>query len=430
MVQLKNLLPEGVDTIYGDEYAFKDELMTNVKNIFKGFGYRQILTPTFEYLELYKETFSGINVKEMFKFISSEGDIMVLRPDATMPVARIAAKNYKDVDHYLKFSYITNVFRQMESQKGDKKEFLQGGIEYYGNSKPDCDAEVIAIGIKSLIDSGIENLHLDLGQVQYLGALLEEAEPNEAEQKRIIELIESKNHGELKAYLKQSKLGEIYKKLIYEIPKLYGSPRKILKKAREYAINDGMIKAVDNLEKVYEILIDYGYDEYIIFDLGFTNPLNYYTGVVFKGYVNNFGKALIQGGRYDNLTSKFGADKPACGFGLNINNLVEVVNMYEAKVMVNCYTDYLVLYKEEFRSKAIEVSGELRTKGFIVETDSYENDIKEHLGNANFRNTRAIVDVCGDSVKVVNVLKNDVMKVSLNQFLSTVDPETTVVSIH
>ncbi len=243
MVQLKNLLPEGVDTIYGDEYAFKDEIMTNVKSIFRSFGYRQILTPTFEYLDLYKETFSGINSKEMFKFISSEGDIMVLRPDATIPVSRIAAKNYKDNDYYLKFSYVTNVFRQMEAQKGDRKEFLQGGIEYFGNSKPDCDAEVIAIGIKTLIDCGIDNLHLDLGQVKYLGSLLEEAEPDEDERKRIIELIESKNHGELKAYLANSDLGEQYKKMIYEIPRLYGSPGQILEKARTYAINDGMVKA-------------------------------------------------------------------------------------------------------------------------------------------------------------------------------------------
>ncbi len=69
MVQLKNLLPEGVDTIYGDEYAFKDEIMTNVKSIFRSFGYRQILTPTFEYLDLYKETFSGINSKKCLSLL-------------------------------------------------------------------------------------------------------------------------------------------------------------------------------------------------------------------------------------------------------------------------------------------------------------------------------------------------------------------------
>lgn len=430
MVQLKNLLPEGVDTIYGDEYAFKDELMNNIKGIFKSFGYRQILTPTFEYLDLYKETFSGINVREMFKFISAEGDIMVLRPDATIPVSRIAAKNYKDIDHYLKFSYVTNVFRQMESQKGDRKEFLQGGIEFFGNPKPDCDAEVIAIGIKALIDCGIEDLHLDLGQVQFLGALLEEAEPDNIERKRIIELIESKNHGELKTYLAGSDLDEQYKTLIYEIPKLYGTPAKILDKARGFAINEGMNQALDNLEKVYQILKDYGYDNYIIFDLGFTNPLDYYTGTVFKGYVNNFGKPLIQGGRYDSLTGKFGAEKPACGFGMNINNLVEVVNMYQAKDRVNCYTDYLVLYKDEFRAKALTLSLELREKGYIVETDSYDASINGHLGNANFRNTREIIDVCGEMVKVVNVLKNDVVKVSLNQFISSVEPETLVLSIH
>ena len=95
MVQLKNLLPEGVETLYGDEYAFKDEILNNVKETFRSFGYRQILTPTFEYLDLYKEMIGGINLKQMLKFISPQGDIMVLRPDATIPVARMAAKNYK-----------------------------------------------------------------------------------------------------------------------------------------------------------------------------------------------------------------------------------------------------------------------------------------------------------------------------------------------
>ncbi len=90
---------------------------------------------------------------------------------------------------------------------------------------------------------------------------------------------------------------------------------------------------------------------------------------------------------------------------MNINNLVEVVNMYQSKESVNCYTDFLVLYKSEFRARAIEVSNELRERGYIVETDSYDQDIRGHLDSANFRNTREIVDICGDIIKVVNVIK-------------------------
>ena len=120
MVQLKNLLPEGVETLYGDEYAFKDEILNNVKETFRSFGYRQVLTPTFEYLDLYKEMFGGINLRQMLKFISPQGDIMVLRPDATIPVARMAAKNFKDREEYLKFFYTAPIFRQMETQKGDE----------------------------------------------------------------------------------------------------------------------------------------------------------------------------------------------------------------------------------------------------------------------------------------------------------------------
>jgi ATP phosphoribosyltransferase regulatory subunit len=331
MVQLKNLLPEGVETLYGDEYAFKDEILNNVKETFRSFGYRQILTPTFEYLDLYKEMFGGINLKQMVKFISPQGDIMVLRPDATIPVARMAAKNYKDRDEYLKFFYTAPIFRQLETQKGDEREFLQAGIEYFANANPSCDAEVIAIGIKTLLDNGIKDFRIDLGQVDYLGSLLEEVEPDEQVRKRIIALIESKNQGELKFYLDQRSIDAQYKQLILNIVTMYGIPEDILPIAKECAINKRMREAISNCEQVYQILEDYGYSNYIIFDLGFTNPLNYYTGIIFKGYVDNFGKAILQGGRYDQLTQNFGTYKPACGFGININYLVDIVSVSKSK---------------------------------------------------------------------------------------------------
>jgi ATP phosphoribosyltransferase regulatory subunit len=407
MVQLKNLLPEGVETLYGDEYAFKDEILTNVKETFRSFGYRQILTPTFEYFDMYKEMFGGINFRQMLKFISPQGDVMVLRPDATIPVARMAAKNYKNREEYLKFFYSAPIFRQMETQKGDEREFLQAGIEYFANSKPECDAEVIAIGIRTLLDNGVSNFRIDLGQVDYLGSLLEEAEPDEQVRKRIIQLIESKNQGDLRAYLDQRMIEERYKELILNVINMYGNPQEVLSLAKQCSINDGMRTAVENCEQVVKILEDYGYKQYIIFDLGFTNPLNYYTGIIFKGYVENFGKAILQGGRYDQLTQNFGTYKPACGFGININYLVEIVSMTKSKDSVACYTDYLILYKEADRKYAFKVADQLRNQKFIVETDELI-DIDKQISMARVRNIRDILVVEKNELNVVEIIQNGV----------------------
>jgi ATP phosphoribosyltransferase regulatory subunit len=408
MVQLKNLLPEGVETLYGDEYAFKDEILNNVKETFRSFGYRQILTPTFEYLDLYKEMFGGINIKQMLKFISPQGDIMVLRPDATIPVARMAAKNYKDRNEYLKFFYTAPIFRQLESQKGDEREFLQAGIEYFANSQPECDAEVIAIGIKTLLDNGVQNFRIDLGQVDYLGSLLEEAEADEQVRKRIIELIESKNQGELRYFLDQQSIDIRYKELILKIVTMYGRPEEVLPLARACAINPRMRNAINNCEQVYQILGDYGYNKYIIFDLGFTNPLNYYTGIIFKGYVNNFGKAILQGGRYDQLTQNFGTFKPACGFGMNINYLADIVSLTKSKDTVACYTDYLILYQELQRKQAITLGQQLRSKGFIVEIDVL-TDIDTQIEQARQRNIRDILKIEENDIVVVSVIQNGII---------------------
>jgi ATP phosphoribosyltransferase regulatory subunit len=407
MVQLKNLLPEGVETLYGDEYAFKDEILTNVKETFRSFGYRQILTPTFEYFDMYKEMFGGINFRQMLKFISPQGDVMVLRPDATIPVARMAAKNYKNREEYLKFFYSAPIFRQMETQKGDEREFLQAGIEFFANSKPECDAEVIAIGIKTLLDNGISNFRIDLGQVDYLGSLLEEVEPDQQVRKRIIQLIESKNQGDLRAYLDQRMIEERYKELILNVINMYGNPQEVLSLAKQCSINDGMRTAVENCEQVVKILEDYGYKQYIIFDLGFTNPLNYYTGIIFKGYVENFGKAILQGGRYDQLTQNFGTYKPACGFGININYLVEIVSMTKSKDSVVCYTDYLLLYKGNDRKYAFEVADQLRKQKFIVETDELIN-IDKQISMARVRNIRDILVVEKNELHVIEVIQNGV----------------------
>lgn len=410
MLLKKHLSPEGVEDLHSVEYEFKDRTEINLKRIFKSFGYKQIATPTLEYYDLYNGIGGSTDKDKMFKLVDNNGKILVLRPDATVPVARMAALNYKKGKSYLKLSYIASIFRLNSNQQGDKREFVQGGIEYFGNDKPDCDAEVIAVGIKSLLECRLKNFHIDLGQIEFLNGLIEETKLNKEEKNKLYNLIENKNYGELKEFLESVNLPSGIRKIFNKIPKLYGRPEKVLAKAKGIVVNRKMEKALNNLEVVYNILKDYGYDEYILLDLGFTKEMNYYTGVMFKGYVSDFGEVLLSGGRYDKLTEEFGLSKPACGLGLNIDKLIEAMEKYNLNKDVECSTDYLILYREDLRETAINISQQLRNKGLFIESNLYDGDIERYLEGIELENYKKIIEVSKESIKIKGLGTNEINK--------------------
>ncbi|WZL71613.1 ATP phosphoribosyltransferase regulatory subunit [Clostridiaceae bacterium 35-E11] len=430
MRQLNCFIPEGVEDTHCNEYEVKEKVVLDIKNVFKRFGYRQILTPTFEYYDLFAGVEGTIPRDEMFKFIDGTGKILVLRPDVTTPIARMVATNYKDYTGYLKFSYATNIFRINEEQNGLKREFTQAGIEYLGNDKPDSDAEVVLLAIKSLMACGLKDFQIDLGQASYFKGLIKELRIPEDRQEKIRNLVEHKNFAELRSLLGQMDIPQRVKNTILQIPYLYGTPEKIIKEAEKYICNEEMKKALENLNNVYGILKDYGYEKYISIDLGLIHHIAYYTGVIFKGYVNNYGKAVLSGGRYDHLTKQYGCYMPATGFGLNIDELLEVLNMYNINKNFACETDYLILYDKSTRKKGFELASQLRDRGFIVETDACEQNIKNHIENANYRNIGRILQVVGERVKLVNIRNNQVCNKTLEQFLRGLSDEEIMVSIH
>lgn len=430
MVSVKHFIPQGVEDTHCNAYEIKENTITNIKNIFKSFGYRQILTPTFEYYDLFTSVEGTIHKDEMFKFIDSNGKILVLRPDVTTPIARMVATNYKNNLGYLKFSYATNIFRINDEQNGKKREFTQAGIEYLGNDKPDSDAEVVAVAIKSLINFGIEDFKIDLGQAGYFKGLIKESGIKIKKQEEIRILIEEKNFAELKSILDDLEIDEFFKEAILEIPYLYGEPKKIIKEAENFIFNDEMKKSLENLKCVYDILNEYGYGKYISVDLGMIHHIDYYTGVIFKGYVNHYGKTVLSGGRYDNLTKQYGYFMPATGFGLNMDAILEVLNMYKINKEFECSTDYLILYEEENRGKGLNLANKLRDKGFIVETDLYEKSIKSHIEKANYRNTKEIVQLGEEVLKRIDIRRNKTFTNTLAQFFKELDKEDILASIH
>ncbi len=430
MLHNKDLSPEGMDDLYGDEYQFKNETIKRMENVFRSFGYKNIMTPTIEYYYLYSELEDSLSKDQMFKLIDKDGKILVLKPDATIPVARMAGANYKSSKEYLKFSYVTNIFRLSNQKNGEKREFVQGGIEYLGNDKPDCDGEVIAMAIKCLLQCGLEDFHIDLGQVKFLDSLIEELDIDGERKKQLYSLIENKNYGDLKEFLTQIDIPLEYKETLMKVPRLYGKPEKVMLAAKDLVLNKKMEEALLNLSSVYNILKDYNMEKFICFDLGFTKALGYYTGMIFKGYIDSFGEIILSGGRYDELTKNFGVSKPACGFGINLNKLVEVMEMLNIEKEGDNLTDFLILYKDAFRGNAIRLAENLRNMGFVVEADSSEKSIREYMDSSKHKKTKEILEIDKDSVKIVSIYKNQINRCSINQFIKSLDSEKMIVPIH
>jgi len=425
---IEKIAPQGLEDLYGYEYELKEEIINRIKGIFRLYGYHPIITPTLEYYSLYSNIENPLSTIDMFKLIDKDGRILVLRPDSTIPVARIVVSNYRSNFKHQKFFYISNIFR-LNTLEGEKREFLQGGIEFIGNNKPDCDGEVISIAIKSLLGCGIRDFHIDLGHVGFIEGLINEMDFEQYQKNKIYKMIESKNYYDLKALLREIDLDKVHMEALLKIPKLYGNPEKVILNGKQLTLNKSMEEALNNLENVYSILKDYGFEKYVNFDLGFTKKLGYYTGMIFKGYVNPLGREIITGGRYDNLIKGFGGNIPACGFGININRLVEVIDLFKDNRSIGSCTDYLVLYKDVFRGKAIYLSERLRERGFVVESDSYNSSIKEYLQQKT-KNIKEIIEIDDEYVKIVNINRNDIKRISISQFLERLDGDNFIVPIH
>jgi len=325
LVRLENLIPQGVEDTHSNVYEVKERIISNIKQVFKTFGYRQILTPTFEYYDLFLKAKRTIRKDEMFKLIDEKGEILVLRPDITTPIARMAASYNDQKEKRLKFFYSTNIFRINRENNCSKKEFTQAGIEYIGNDLEDADGEVCAAAIECFLKCNISDFKVDLGQAAFFKGLVKEINIDNEEIKKLKDLIENKNFAEVKEISKKLNVSGKAKDVIDKMPYLYGDAEKVLAMAKTLVLNKEMEDSLINLQKVYGVIKDYGFGDFVSVDLGLINHIDYYTGVIFKGYLNNYGKEVMSGGRYDDLVAEYGHKVPATGMGINVDELIEAM---------------------------------------------------------------------------------------------------------
>ena len=322
---MNNNTLDGVKMLHHDEMRNYDRIQGKIISVIMNHGCKIIETPSFEDYDVYQHFFPQLR-QQMVKTIDTDGRVLVLRPDVTLPLVETAAREFPRSNQLLKFGYVSTVFREYYGRSTYGKDFLQGGIEILGDSSPECDGEVIVTAAEILKAVGVENIRIDIGTAAYTQALFDGLPISEEEKETLKGYMAARNLVACKSYIAALPVSADARKALEALPVLFGPYAQTLSKARDYSINSGMLNALSRLERVYDYILYAGYADKVQLDFGFASRLGYYTDTVFKVYVDGALYDIIDGGRYDQLSSRFGVDRPACGFGMNINLLYEYMN--------------------------------------------------------------------------------------------------------
>ena len=352
-------IPKGLRDLLPDEMKTRRRLEKKAADLFTSFGYEEVLTPTFELLEVVE---AGGNIREkLFLFMDREGGILSLRPEMTVSIARLAATHLQDEKLPRRLYYSTNVFRHVQPHLAQYREFWQTGIELLGASGPWADAEVISLAVKVMLDFGLDNFIVSLNQIGIFNSLLEDSAIEMEDKDLIRKLVEKKDLVELPRMLEKLPINDLLKETIALLPTLHGG-MEVLNKLPYLEKSQHAVQAVEELIQIYAALQSMGVQDQILVDMGVLRGLDYYTGVVFEGFSPDLGYGLLGGGRYDRLLSQFGFPCPATGFALGMDRLTLVLKNQEKeppRYLVGGANLQAVLRKADA----------LRTEGKIVELD-------------------------------------------------------------
>lgn len=410
--------PEGVRDIYGEECARKIKVQETMHHVLKLYGFQDIQTPTFEFFDIFSEKRGTVASKNMYRFFDREGNMLALRPDITPSVARSVAKYYQDEDLPIRLCYSGSTFINNSSYQGKLKETTQIGAELINDDTSDADAEMIAVTIECLLESGIKELQVEVGHADFFHGIVEEGKFDEAEKEELRNLIISKNFFGVEEMMEQKNLSSDLKKLFLELPSLFGNLEN-LNYVKSLTKNEKALHAISRLEKLYSILKTYGLHSYVTFDLGMLSEYNYYTGIIYKAYTYGTGEPVAKGGRYGNLIEQYGKKAPAIGLGIEIDQVMLALSRQKIDTFEED-TPLLVLYMGDARKSAIDLANHYRKQQNRVEMvrKSSRRELEEYEMYAERKGAKEIIYIDDkEDVKVFNIKTKEWKKVSMNDLI-------------
>lgn len=342
-------VPMGTETIYIEEAYRHRQANEELGKLFTSWGYLPVETPVFDFFDIYQDFLPAL--KNIYRLIDREGDLLMLRSDITLFLAKQMGLSLKKTDLPVRVCYSGTILRHQNREDISKNEFFQTGVELIGKEDNSADLEILM-----LLHSTFKSLEIEptvhIGSRKLLNASISGL--NEIDKKQIMNMISYRDFENLKIKL-EDKMGKERINFLIGLFQFIGTTRELRNfiKSSETAINSQERTALNDLMHIMNSLNQLNAEKGLIIDLSEVGNQPYYTGIVFQGYIEGVDSAVVSGGRYDDLLGKFGFAAPSVGFSLLLrkieNQLGKKFSLPDQEIIVD--KNFIDAYKkaEKFR---------------------------------------------------------------------------------
>jgi ATP phosphoribosyltransferase regulatory subunit len=321
-------LPAGLRDLLPDHSAHLAELSARLHEVFSEFGYRRLLLPTLERLDVVERGLSPRALAGVLKFVEpGSGEVVAIRPDITPQIARLYAARPDALPAPARLCYDGPVLRAREARAGRPREVYQAGVELLGAGGAAADAEALLLMARALASVGLSHAVVEIGHARFAPEVVAAAGLPNGAADEASDALDRKDEAALTRLAATGAGPRAAREAVPRLASLYGEGA--LTRARELArAVPGAGAALEEVERAVRLARRRGLGEVAV-DLGETRGLGYYTGITFTGYAPGAGAAVAAGGRYDALLARFGRPGPAIGFAVDLEFATQALERAE-----------------------------------------------------------------------------------------------------
>ena len=297
----------------------REKLIFALRALYRQAGFKQYRMSKFEEYDLYGKNKDFLVSDNIITFTDTNGKLMALKPDVTLSIIK---NNSDEPEKLTKLCYNENVYR-VSAGSGSFGEIAQSGVECIGRVDEKCISDVISLALASLAITG-ENFILEISQLDILAKAINRMTDDEATKRQILEFVSEKNVHDLEKLCNQNPARKGNCKLIIKLLELYGSPKEVLPKLEILCEDAGLYEEYSRFNEVLKALAGTEFEDAVRIDFSLTDNMNYYNGIIFKGFVEGVPESVLSGGQYDSLMKRMDKESLGIGFAVYLENLESI----------------------------------------------------------------------------------------------------------
>ena len=399
MKRYDKITPDGAKDRLFEQCDVRRETLSALSALFAGRAYREVITPGFEFYDVFDSSSHYFPQESVYKLSDLKGRLLVARPDSTVPIARVVATRLRGHSLPIRLYYEQSVYSPVNGSDGRSSEIMQAGVELIGSSGAKSDIEVLTLAAEALERCGLADFRTEIGHIGIYKYLISRLDCDDAQREKIRSCIESKNYAALGDLL--GGFDSPAARALGQLPRLFGGEEVFGEAAELFRgiADEELYGVLEHLRSVYSALKSCGLESKLMVDFGLVNRADYYTGIIFHGYISGAGEPVVSGGRYDGLIRDFGEDMPATGFGINVDLVTSALlqsGLYRVepeRVLVFC--------EEADVAQAFAYIDALRRSGAVAEFCTFDS-LAEAKSYAQSEGISRVCVISRDGVKVTN----------------------------